>query len=267
MNFGFHVNRDLAKKGSGILENIKEGIKIMKPYYDMKTCAVFVSSPRKKQIIVKESEYADMREFTINHTIIAHSTYMANVWNGDLEYILKEIDVCAQCGIQGLVIHLPKKPLADIKDTFAKLRATPRVRIYFEVPATIPSYWGKPEFLQELWKFLHTIDPLREYFGICLDTAHLWTNGIDLSSASNMREYLKNLEGISNIMVHLNDSERSLGKGPDSHMPLCEGQIWHTDQGGLYEIVKWIRAHNIITIFERDTLEGAIHDFKLLSMT
>jgi deoxyribonuclease IV len=65
--------------------------------------------------------------------------------------------------------------------------------------------------------------------GFCLDTAHLWGAGYDVSTREGVEEVLTNFDrliGLSRLaMVHLNDSVAGLGSRHDRHAHLGEGQI------------------------------------------
>ena len=64
---------------------------------------------------------------------------------------------------------------------------------------------------------------------VCLDTAHLWGAGYDVSSPDeidNLLGVFNRLIGMSRLaMVHLNDSDSARGSRQDRHAHLGEGQI------------------------------------------
>jgi deoxyribonuclease-4 len=65
--------------------------------------------------------------------------------------------------------------------------------------------------------------------GICLDTAHLWGAGYDLSSGENVDSVIAAFDravGIDRLKVlHLNDTQKDLGSHADRH--------WHIGQGNI----------------------------------
>lgn len=87
---------------------------------------------------------------------------------------------------------------------------------------------------------------------ICLDTAHLYAMGYDLSD-KNLIKVLKeifNKISINNIgLIHLNDQEKDLGKHGDKHALLGKGNIGLKSLFAIYNICK---TFNISFICETD---------------
>ncbi len=78
-------------------------------------------------------------------------------------------------------------------------------------------------------------DPHR--FGICLDTAHLWGAGYDVSTADGAGGVLDRFATIIGLewlaLVHLNDSRSALGSLADRHEHLGAGRIGPAGPGAL----------------------------------
>lgn len=270
MSIGPHINRNFVEKGT-ILENIKKCLSLIPE--NVNVISLFVSMPRAKKIIVKESDIKELRELSKQYTIIAHSSYVANPWNGNqesIDFIKHELEVCIECGIKGLVVHLPASGLENVMKYIGNFKISTAIKLYLETPAVIESHFDTPKKINVLFEEIKRIDPNLEYFGICIDTAHLHTNGIVMKTYENMNLYLTSLIKyipIENIMFHLNDSRNELNHGPDKHDALMQGKIWtDTDikHNGLTCIVEFIRKYNIPTILERDENSLIIDDYKLL---
>ena len=73
--------------------------------------------------------------------------------------------------------------------------------------------------------------------GFCLDTAHAWAAGIDLSDPDAIDAFLADFDariGLGRlVMLHLNDSKSTLGSHLDRHEHLGAGQIGATGLGHL----------------------------------
>jgi deoxyribonuclease IV len=76
------------------------------------------------------------------------------------------------------------------------------------------------------------LDLLPEFAGrldVCLDTAHLWGAGYDISTAAATQQVLQHFDetiGLSHLQViHLNDTQMALGSHRDVHARLGEGII------------------------------------------
>ena len=65
--------------------------------------------------------------------------------------------------------------------------------------------------------------------GVCLDTAHLWGAGYDISTAPGIDSLLRDFDeriGLSRlVMIHFNDSHSALGSRHDRHAHVGEGRI------------------------------------------
>jgi deoxyribonuclease-4 len=74
-------------------------------------------------------------------------------------------------------------------------------------------------------------------FGFCLDTAHLWGAGYDISTADGawaVVDRFEELLGIGQLaMVHLNDSRSLLGSKADRHEHVGAGRIGPVGLGAL----------------------------------
>jgi sugar phosphate isomerase/epimerase len=206
---------------------------------------------------------------------------VAQPWRGDPEaarYIREEQRVCQEAGIEGLVVHLPKLPPdVVLRHAGAILEpGAPDVQLYLETPATRPaeSLYETPAKLAALFRALRAALPdLAPRFGLCVDTAHLSTSGVDLRSRAAAEAWLAALEAEADafprVMLHLNDSLRPLGVGPDAHAPLAEGKMWEAyrsrlDESGLAAFVEWARRRGAPTILERKPREALRRDYLTL---
>ena len=65
--------------------------------------------------------------------------------------------------------------------------------------------------------------------GFCLDAAHLWGAGYDMSSPAGVDDVLATFDRLVGLerlaMVHLNDSVSAMGSRHDRHAHLGDGQI------------------------------------------
>jgi ubiquinone/menaquinone biosynthesis C-methylase UbiE len=216
-----------------------------------------------------------------NIVVVAHSAYVAPLFGGDPDaarYVREEIAVCAAAGISGLVVHLPKAPIEAVAKYIPRILGpdSARVRVFLETPAVTPpdTYYETPEKLVALFDALHEIDPDRTLFGLCVDTAHIWTSGVDISSRAAAQEWLDRLApltalGIS-LIIHVNDSRRECGTGPDSHAGLMAGQIWgeyagHPEASGLAAVIAYACQQRSIVILERKPEAALEADYRLLA--
>lgn len=82
---------------------------------------------------------------------------------------------------------------------------------------------------EELAAILSRLESQKDRIGVCLDTAHLWGAGYDISSQAGVDAVLARFDkliGLSRLRVfHLNDTEKDLGSHKDRH--------WHIGQGNV----------------------------------
>jgi deoxyribonuclease-4 len=288
---GCHV----YKENEFIAKDIQSTIYDFEAYsLPMNVAAIFVSNPRKLQISLKDKNKEKLKEFIkrgkIN--IIAHSSYVAALWgktqlirNNSLNFVLKEYKICKEVGISGLVVHLPKEKMLKkekniIKKLIDKISAdddnTPPT-IYLETPAIIPM-WSNYDTGQKLSKLFYIINSFKKNhpFGLCIDTAHIWTSGHDISTYEGANRWFSELMDMpyipyDKLIIHLNDSARDLGTGPDKHASLTKGKIWSSyktreelKKSGLFFILEFAKKHNIPIILERNNKEMLKDDYEIL---
>lgn len=287
MSFGPHVSRYHAPGArASIVAHIEAARREAEIDADFTigAVAIFVGGPKNRVINLLPAERAALREYVARTgmRVIAHSTYGAPPWSGDPDaarFIREELGVCSEAGIEGLVVHLPKAPVAAVMKYIARLYNpdAPGVRVYLETPAVSPreTYYETPEKLAGLFAAIRELDPALDYFGLCVDSAHLWTCGIDLQSYESADAWFKGLEAVADaiphdrVMLHLNDSARLRGVGPDTHAPLARGRIWEAYQdnpgaSGLAAITDYAQRHGTPAILERKPKEALASDYLLL---
>ena len=91
--------------------------------------------------------------------------------------------------------------------------------------------------IEELAAILSGVGRDADALAFCLDTAHLWGAGYDISSAAGAGEVVDRfaeLIGLDRLaMVHLNDSRSLLGSRADRHEHVGAGQIGASGLGAL----------------------------------
>ncbi len=98
------------------------------------------------------------------------------------------------------------------------------------------------------------LDVLPQYedrLGVCLDTAHLWGAGHDISNAASVQQLLQHFEDIIGLnrlkVIHLNDTEMALGSHRDVHARLGEGII---GEEGLRALLCDTRLDHVAVLLE-----------------
>lgn len=82
---------------------------------------------------------------------------------------------------------------------------------------------------EEIAEVLSLCDDLRARLGVCMDTAHIWATGYDISTVARTMEMLDEFDatiGLDRLhVIHANDNKRALGGHSDVHEDIGEGQI------------------------------------------
>src|SRR5947209_183492 len=82
---------------------------------------------------------------------------------------------------------------------------------------------------EQIGMVLDVLPQYEDRLGVCLDTAHLWGAGHDISNAASVQQLLQHFDDIVGLnrlkVIHLNDTEMALGSHRDVHARLGEGII------------------------------------------
>lgn len=266
---------------------------------------VFLGPPQTRRVTLDERELASVAEFVEAGSpagaagaapepvvVVAHNSYKAAPWGagadgGIAPFIREELRACARARMSGLVVHLPKDWGAGCVSTLRTLLADAEgagaegaagaeggdpaaaPRLWLENPAVVPpTRYASGEGLAEVLRQAEEAAPGR--CGLCIDTAHLWTSGVDLAGAAGADRLLDALEeglpgelrGAGRVMFHLNDSTRERGRGPDNHQYLRQGRMWGAPGApgapdGLDVLLGWIRDRDAAAILERPEADPA----------
>lgn len=244
---------------------------------------VFLAGPRRLKFSVDAAEAADLRRLLAASPDlwgIAHGTYLDSPWDPAApsfayrcSFIRKELRRAGEAGLAGLVIHLGIPPPAAVARVLPRLLpregeeeppgAAGAPRIFLEVPHVLPahSHYETPEKLAALFRLVDR-QAGGHRFGLCIDTAHLWACGADLSSFASAEAWLARLRAVRDvipperIVFHLNDNSHPCGAGLDRHEPLLRGAIWgeyllEPAESGLAAFLQYAREHRVPTVLER----------------
>jgi len=178
------------------------------------------------------------------YAIFAHTGYLINIAAPDstktreqsIRSLKLEIELADSIGLPFLVLHpgahLGQGEEKGIKQAIAALNTVLKdtkektVKIALEVTAGQGTCLGyRLEHIAEI--FDRSDVPQR--LGVCLDTAHLFEAGYNITSPDvwdKLLEQLDALIGINNLLaIHLNDSKTDIGSRVDRHEGIGKGKI------------------------------------------
>ncbi len=104
---------------------------------------------------------------------------------------------------------------------------------------------------EQLGAALALLPEYDERLGVCIDTAHLWGAGHDISTMAATQQVLQEIDrtiGLKRLkIIHLNDTEKALGSHRDVHARLGEGII---SEEGLRALLRDPRLSQAAVILE-----------------
>ncbi len=178
-----------------------------------------------------------------------HAPYLINVAGADEEMYRRSVDVLAHelkvadlYGARWVNMHVGSHRGAGVDEGIARVaegvaRAFDQVPFRSGAPVLVLENsagggFGIGATVEELAAIMDAIaargvDP--ERLGFCLDTAHLWGAGYEISEPREVDRVVEGfgaLLGLDRLkMVHLNDSKSALGSHMDRHQHLGAGEI------------------------------------------
>jgi deoxyribonuclease-4 len=193
----------------------------------------------------EEQAEAFRKRFTESaiQSAVSHGSYLMNLASpdpGQLEKsfaaLLDEIDRADQLGISDFVFHPGSHKGAGEAaglDNLSKslnraIHATESSSVRLLIENTAGSanmLGGRFEQLQEVIARVNRPDRM----GICIDTAHAFAAGYDLSTPDGIRQTFQEMDavlGLDHVRVfHVNDSKADLGSRRDRHEHLGKGRL------------------------------------------
>lgn len=266
MNIGPHIDK-VYEKNKNMYENIKSAISYI---YDntgirFNTISMFVYGPRSH--IQTLTDYDKEHIPSLDLQIYVHNSYITHPWKMEskaIRGIVNQLTICDNIKAKGFIIHLTK---LDVEQTVQIMNSIidPNIhtRIYLEIPALKPenSIYHNPQMLNKLF------EQGNKTFGICIDTAHLWSCGVDISDYKSAELWLSEIEiDPEYLLFHCNDNEKNRGQAPDEHSALFEGKIWskykdNLSESGLFAFINYAQNNNIPVILERKPAKLLINDY------
>jgi deoxyribonuclease IV len=187
------------------------------------------------------AEFARLREqYGLKPTII-HTSYLINLATDDrilrkksAGLVAHDLDVAAKGRIEYVNTHLgsygaqdPRKGFDRVCKTIATIvgKAKPGPMLLLENSAGAGNLCGGT--LDELGAIIRKVGSKR--IGVCLDTAHAWASGYDISNARGVKAFLTEIEkhiGFDRVKaLHCNDTKVALGARRDLHWHVAQGLI------------------------------------------
>lgn len=260
---------------------------ILEDANELQLSAVQIYTHGPRNFKVNGMDYPEVKKVLIDNKIIlvVHGSYVsAGIWKVNEEnsgtanskifisHIISQLKVCNELGAYGLILHLPKQEQAVVIATL-KTKIIYKAILKFKVLILlemVPVKNGAESNIayvtpNQINSLVRSIDELKlsNLCGICVDTAHLWGAGIDVKSASSMKNWLSEIEKPNMIkLFHLNGSQNdtwntgrdvhiiAFNEEDDMYSSKVNPSIEDTKKTGVYPIIQFCMDLKIPIICE-----------------
>lgn len=237
MRIGAH-----QRTGKGLDEAVERAAEI-----GCEAIQVFAANPsawRTRAILGDLAE--SFRRLTAQHDIrpaVVHTPYLLNLASPDHAIYPKSADALADSLIRAdalgaafVVTHIGSHRGEGVEAGVPRVQEAVR-RVLSggnsQAVLLLENSSGGGDLIGSRFEGLRTIlDGLSDFgdrLGICLDTAHLWGAGYDLSGADAVNRAIAEFDSVVGLgwlkLVHMNDSRSALGSRSDRHANIGQGQI------------------------------------------
>lgn len=162
-----------------------------------------------------------------NISLYIHSIYFINLarhgHKESLDSLQYELDLCANIGGKGVVVHVGKA-VVGLKNPMEAMEHNVSVAlegVKDDCPLLLETPAGQgTEMLTKKEDFLSFVSKFDHRLGVCVDTCHVFACGYD---PYEYLVYMNENRGVS--LVHMNDSECDFGSRKDRHARLGKGKI------------------------------------------
>jgi deoxyribonuclease-4 len=229
---------------------------------------LFVSNPRSLSLVSIDNYLNiadDIRKYSATHNFatIIHASYTINLArdfkNGKrtvpihecqwIQLLLHELYISHLLGSVGVVVHVGKHTTQTHEQGLENMRTAleyiievlRQKQIHAKIVLETPTGQGT-ELLTDLDDFLNFFSLFskeqRKYLGICVDTAHIWASGYELSDAYKAITVANARNDV--VAIHLNNSKVAKGSRVDRHTTLFDstGTIPHNSLKEFVELWK-----------------------------
>ncbi len=231
---------------------------------------IFTHSPQVWQDPnIEDGEAERFRDVSAEHGVgpwVIHSSYLVNLCTPkadlrekSIDSMQAEIDAAAKIGIPYVNVHLGAHTGAGVEgglDNAAS--ALEELSVPDSVTVLIESDAGSGTKLGGSFEEIAgVLDRCDLDLDVCLDTAHMFAAGYDLSTADGVEETFEEFDetvGLEHLeCVHLNDSKHACGTNKDEHAHIGEGLI---GEDGMRAFINHDAVEGLPLVLETPTEDG-----------
>ncbi|WP_225333269.1 deoxyribonuclease IV [Halomicrobium urmianum] len=235
------------------------------------TCGqIFSHSPQVWQDPnIDDDEAEQFRDLTDDHGVgpwVIHSSYLVNLCTPkedlrekSIDSMQKEVDAADKLGVEYVNVHLGAHTGAGVDQGLDNAAsALDELDIPDGVTVLVESDAGSGTKLGGEFEHLaEVLDRSEQDLEVCLDTAHMFAAGYDLSTPGGVADTVATFDDVVGLdklaCVHLNDSKHDCGTNKDEHAHLGEGKI---GEDGMEAILTHDDLAGVPLVLETPTEDG-----------
>lgn len=205
-------------------------------------------------------KFQNIREdFDINPWVI-HTSYLVNLCSPkqdlrrkSIQSVQQDLDIAQDVGIEIVNTHLGAHTGAGADAGIQNgIESIDSLDVPEDVKLVIETDSGSGTNLGSTFNELKSLDSgVDTDLGFCVDTAHVWASGYDLSTHGGVEEMFELFDrklGSENLdLIHLNDSKHERGSEKDEHQHLGKGKIGYD---GIKSVVDFASKNSVPMIAE-----------------
>ncbi len=231
---------------------------------------IFTHSPQVWQDPnIDSEEAARFRDGTTENLAgpwVIHTSYLVNLCTPkadlrakSIDSMQREVDAADTLGIEYVNVHLGAHTGAGVGQGLDNaVSALDELDIPANVTVLIESDAGSGTKLGGEFEHLARIlDRSKQDLDVCLDTAHAFAAGYDLSSEDGVNETIEAFDDVVGLdhlqCIHLNDSKHERGTNKDEHAHIGEGRI---GVEGMRAVVNHPELRSLPLVLETPTENG-----------
>lgn len=269
MRIGAHVRIE-----NGLVSTVERAVES-----GCETIQIFAGNPNAwKSASIKDDVTEQFRQHIAAagiRPVVIHTAYLLNLASPDEDNYAKSTSALADSmhragiiGAQYVVTHIGSHKGEGFEASIHRIWAAIRTALETsngEAMLLLENSAGSGNSigsrLEEIAEILDGLNDIGERLGICLDTAHLWGAGYDLSSEDEINRRVSEIDDVIGLdrlkVIHLNDTLVELGAKRDRHENIGNGKI---GIAGFNVIVNHPALDDKTGIIETPHTVGSVHD-------
>lgn len=197
--------------------------------------------------------------------VVIHAAYLINlaspeeeIWGKSINLLRWTLQRAPLLGASSVVFHTGSHRGSGVEAGIARIaqaidrilpETPPEVLLLLENDVGAGNSLGHS--FEQIAMVLNLLPQYTDRLGVCLDTAHLWGAGYDISTRQSTLDILQNFDDVIGLprlkVIHLNDTEKALGSHRDVHARLGEGII---GEEGLRTLLTDPRLDHVAVLLE-----------------